>query len=115
MQKIQPTIRTMTWEEAKEFGYQHQGLMLEHQCVTYRLSSGTKDEIHVYKSGPVLYVLTVNTHLDYVALDFYMGREQEPIDGIFLQGAWAISECVEADWRRLSLIELTTRLVGLFA
>lgn len=115
MQKIQPTIRTMTWEEEIQYGYQNPGLMLEHNSVAYRLSSGIKDDISVYKSGPVLYVLTVNRYLDYVALDFYMGQEQDAIDGVYLQGAWAITECIETDWRALSPIELIARLTKLFA
>lgn len=51
MTQIQPTIRTMTWEEAREFGPQHQCLILEHNCISYRLSAGTADNIHCYKSG----------------------------------------------------------------
>lgn len=115
MTQIYPTIRTMTFEEAREFGYCHQGLMMEHNCVSYRLSAGTKDNLHVLKSGPVLYVVTLNLLMEYVALDIYMPNEHDVIDGIFLQGGYAISECVGKDWRSLSLIQLTTRLMELFA
>ena len=115
MTQIYPTIRTMTFEEACEFGYYHQGLMLEHNCVSYRLSAGTTNNLHIFRSEVVLYVLTINTAMDYIGFDAYMGKEEDPIDSIFLQGDWAISECVGNDWRSLTLIDLTSRLISLFA
>ena len=113
MMLINPTIRTMTFEEAREFGDYHQGLMMDHNCISYRLSAGTKDNLHVLESGPVLYVLTLNTSLDYIGLDVYMPKEEDAIDSILLQGN-AITECIGKDWRSLSLIQLVTRLVRLF-
>lgn len=115
MTQIYPTIRTMTFEEASEFGFCHQGLMMEHNCVSYRLSAGTNDNLHVLESGPVLYVVTLNLPMEYISLDIYMPKEEDPIDSIFLQGDYAIRECIGKDWRSLSLIQLTTRLVQLFA
>ena len=97
MTPIYPTIRTMTFDEAREFGYFHQGLMLEHNCVSYRLTAGTKDNLHVLESGPVVYVLTQNTSLDYIGLDVYTPEEEDPINSIFLQGDYAISECIGSD------------------
>ena len=115
MTQIYPTtIRTMTLSEARLYGYCHRGLMLEHDCVSYRLSVSKKDELYVFKSGPVLYVLTINVRQTYVALDVFIGQEEDAIDSIFLQGI-AISEIIGHDWRSLSLVQLTTRLVRLFA
>lgn len=115
MTQIYPTtIRTMTLSEARAYGYCHQGLMLEHDCVSYRLSVSKKDELYVFKSGVSLFVLTINTRQTYVGLDIYMPKEADAIDSIFLQGE-AISECIGHDWRSLSLIQLVTRLTQLFA
>lgn len=114
MTQIYPTIRTMTFEEAREFGYCHQGLMMEHNCVSYRLSAGTKDNLHTFANGVVLYVLTLNQFQEYVALDYYIGHQEDVIDGVMFQGA-AISEVVGRDWRSLTLIQLTKRLLELFA
>ncbi len=114
MMLINPTIRTMTFEEAREFGDYHQGLMMDHDCVSYRLSAGTKDNMHVLASGPILYVITLNMNMEYVSLDIYMPKEEEPIDSIFLQGE-ATKEMLGHDWKSLSLIQLVTRLVKLFS
>jgi hypothetical protein len=113
MTQIHPTIRTMTFEEDRDFSDFHQGLMMEHNCVSYRLTAGTKDNLHILESGPVLYVLTLNTSLGYIGLDVYMPNEEEAIDNIFLQGE-ATSEMLGNGWKSLSLIQLVTRLVRLF-
>ena len=115
MTQIHPTIRTMTWEEAKQFGLVNRGLMLNHETISYRLSAGSTDKIHVFRSGPTILVLTVNLHFDYLALDAYLGSEQEPIDSIFLQGEDAIRECIGSNWQSLTLATLATRLLNLFA
>lgn len=114
MTQIYPTIRTMTFEEAREFGDYHQGLMMDHNCISYRLSAGTKDNLHVLESGPVLYLITLNLHMEYVSLDIYMPKEEDAIDSIFLQGE-VTKEMLGNDWKSLSLIQLATRLVKLFA
>jgi len=114
MQYIQATIRTMTWQEAEQYGYLNRGKMLDYNCISYRLSSGTSDDIHVFRSGVTLYVLTINYKMDYIGLDAYMGKEQEALDSIFLQGEWSIKECIGNDWRDLSLTSLVTRLISLF-
>jgi len=114
MTEIHPTIRTMTFEEAKKCGYHHQGLRLEHDCISYQLNAGTSDNIHIFKSGASLIVLTINTRLDYIGLDFYLGSEEEPLDSIFLQGD-AAREMIGSNWQSLSLINLAHRLLQLFA
>lgn len=115
MTNIYPTIRTMTDYEQVKYGLCTQGLILEQDERTYRLCAGTTDTLKVYQQGAVLYVLTLNLRLRYVALDYYMGSEQEPIDGIFLQGDYAIKEMVGADWHSLPLSTLSTRLIQLFS
>ncbi len=115
MNQIYPTIRTMTFEEASGFGEYHQGLMMEHGCVSYKLSAGSKDNMHVLKSGPILYVLTINLLMEYVGLDVYMSKTEDAIDSIFLQSDDTISEFIGHDWRSLSLTQLVTRLMSIFA
>lgn len=115
MQLIQAIIRRMSYDEQVEYGLCNRGLMLEQEGRAYRLTSGTTDSIYVFKSGCVTYVLTLNLNLEYVALDFYMGSEQEAIDSIFLQGDYAISECIGNNWHSLPLTTLATRLIQLFA
>jgi hypothetical protein len=115
MQLIQAVIRRMHFDEQVEYGLCNRGLMLEKEGRVYRLTAGTTDSIYVFKSGAVTYVLTINLNLEYVALDFYMGSEQEAIDSIFLQGDYAIAECIGNNWRSLPLTTLATRLIQLFA
>ncbi|OVE75056.1 hypothetical protein BVX95_00350 [archaeon D22] len=115
MTQIYPPIRSMTFDEQLAYGLCNKGLMMEHGEVAYRLTSGTTDSLHVYKAGGGVYVLTVNLRLDYVALDYYQGSEPEPIDSIFLQGEWAIEECLGRRWRNLSAATLASRLANQFA
>lgn len=92
----------MEHEEAFDYGLCSRGLMMEQGEQVYRLTAGTTDSVHVYEAGgAVIYVLTINHHLDYVALDWYQGSEDEPVDSLFLQGDYAISECIGHDWRSL--------------
>jgi hypothetical protein len=115
MEQIFPTIRSMTWEEVHRYGLFNQGLMLNHKTVSYRLSAGTSDSIHSFKSSAaVLYVLTINDHHQYASLDAYIGSEDEAIDSIFLQGS-ALQEFIGSDWNSLPLPSLATRLIQLFA
>lgn len=109
-----PTIRRMTFEEQVEYGLCTRGLIMEHGEEVYRLSAGTTDTLHVFQAGSVLFVLTINLNLEYVALDWYQGSEGEPIDSIFLQGE-ALREMVGHAWHSLPLSTLSTRLINLFA
>jgi hypothetical protein len=114
MTQIFPTIRTMTWDEQVEYGLCSRGLMMEHGEDVYMLSAGTTDTLHVFQAGSVLFVLTINLSLEYVALDWYQGSEKEPIDSIFLQGD-AVTEVLGHNWHSLPLSTLSTRLVKLFS
>jgi hypothetical protein len=105
----------MTRDETREFGLINQGLMIQCDTTSYRLSAGTTDTIHIFKSSIVIYVLTVNYHLDFLGLDAYIGTETEPIDSIFLQGDSSIKECLGTNWHSLPLTSLATRLIQLFA
>lgn len=115
MTQIIPVIRNMTPSEVQRYKLQNLGLILHHNTISYRLLAGTKDNITVFKSGPALYVLTLNHHLDYIGFDVYIGSEDEPIDSLFLQGDYAIKELVGDDWNTLPLSTLATRLQSLFA
>lgn len=115
MTKIQTNIRTMTWEEAQQYGLFDRGLMLNYGTVSYRLSAEKTDDIHAFKSSVVLYVLTINTHFEYCCLDAFMGTEDEPIDSIFLQGSVAIQEFIGNNWHTLPIATLATKLIQLFA
>lgn len=115
MTQIIPVIRTMSPSEAKHYQLQNLGLILHHNTISYRLLSGTKDNITVFKSGPVIYVLTLNLQLEYIGFDVYLGSEEEPIDSLFLQGAYALKEMLGDDWRVQPLSALATRLQNLFA
>lgn len=110
MTQIYPTIRSMTFEGNSEVNNPNQVLMMDHDCISYRLTSSTTDNLHIFKSGATLIVLTVNTNLDYVCMDAYIGTEPDPIDSIFVQGEAAIQEFVGVSWRNLSLDALISRL-----
>ena len=92
MTQIYPAIRQMTSEEQREGGLFNKGLILEHGNWAYRLTSGTTDSLHFFEAGTLVYVLTINLHLDYVALDCYIGSETDPVDSIFLQGQGLITD-----------------------
>ncbi|HEX3037259.1 MAG TPA: hypothetical protein VHT73_19415 [Thermodesulfobacteriota bacterium] len=115
MQQIQAIIRRMHFDEQVEYGMCNRGLMLEQNGRAYRLTSGTTDSIYVFKSGPVTYVLTINLNLEYLGFDAFIGSEQDAIDSIFLQGDYAISECIDKNWHSLPLTTLATKLIQLFA
>lgn len=114
MQQIYPVIRNMTWEETQKYGYFNPGKMMDCQGGSYRLSAGNRDSINVFKSGVTLYVLVVSYSLDYLGLDAYMPNEEDPIDNIFLQGEWAIQECLGCQWRKLSPATIADRLMHHF-
>ncbi|PLX83670.1 MAG: hypothetical protein C0617_11085 [Desulfuromonas sp.] len=115
MTQIHPTIRTMTWNEAREFGLLNRGLLMDYDCISYRLSAGTTDDIHTFKSGATLFVLTVNTRLDYIGFDAYIGKEEDPIDSIFLQDSHAIEEVLGRAWRSMSITAIASILANQFA
>lgn len=104
MTQIYPTIRTNELTD--------QGPTFNHSCTSYRLS--TKGDHHVFKSGVTLFVLTINRAQNYLVLDAYIGQEDEPVDSVFLQGT-SIAECIGRDWRSLSVEQLATRMINLFA
>jgi hypothetical protein len=114
MNKINPTIRTMTFNEQVEYGLCTRGLMLEHGEEVYMLSAGTTDTLHVFQAGSVLFVLTINLNLDYIVLDWFQGSEKQAIDSVFLQGD-AVTEVLGHSWHSLPLSTLSTRLIQLFA
>ena len=114
MTKINPAIRTMTVDEAIGYGC-YQGSLMRHECVSYRLSAGNSDDLHIFKSGVVLYVLTVNVKQTYIGLNVFMSQTEDAIDNIFLQGNDTISEFLGHGWRSLSLAQLVTRLMTIFA
>lgn len=111
MNQIYPHIRSMTYEESQHYKLVNQGLMLTHETSTYKLSAGTTDTIYIFKSSVVIYVLTINHHLEYVGLDAFIGNEDEAIESIFVQGEAAIQAFVGVSWRNLSLDALISRLM----
>lgn len=116
MTPIIPVVREMTHHEQVEYGLCTRGLMLDQGVYSYHLNAGTTDSVHVYEAGgAVTFVLTMNQRLNYLALDWYQGSEGSPVDGLFLQGDYAIAECAGSDWRELSALELTRRLAQQFA
>jgi hypothetical protein len=65
MTQIQPTIRTMTFDEADQAGLFNRSLVLEYKNMSYKLNSGTGDKIHVFLRSIYLFVLTINRPLGY--------------------------------------------------
>lgn len=114
MTKINPTIRTMTFDEARDYGHCNEGFMLDHGTVSYRLTATKYDDVHVLQSGPILYVLTINFWMEYVALDIYVPYEPEPVDSIFLQGDHGLRECIGNNWRDMPLMDAANNLILMF-
>lgn len=115
MTPIAPVVRTMTFNEQVKYGLCNRGLMMETDRYAYRLTAGTTDSVWVFEQGTILFVLTLNHQFCYVALDWYQGSEDEPVDSFFLQGDYAVSECVGRDWRDIPELDLARRLSLLFA
>jgi hypothetical protein len=115
MTQIYPNIRTMSFEETVEYKLCNRGLIMEPDNKAYRLTAGTTDSLHVFQAGSVFYVLTINRLLEYVALDYYIGSEVDPVDSVFLQGDYVVSDCAGRDWRSIPLMEVARRLLQLFA
>jgi hypothetical protein len=113
MTQIFPQIRSITDEESQHYGLANPGLMLNHDTATYKLSAGTTDTIYIFKNSVVIYVLTINHHLEYCALEAFIGTEDEAIESIFLQGS-ALEECIGNNWYSLPLATLATKLIQLF-
>lgn len=111
MQQIQPVIRKMTPEERSKYQLQNFGMAMEHKGQTYRLSSGHWDNIHVFTSGATIYVLTVNTRLDYMALDAYIGSETDPIATVFMQYEWELEGYLGKKWKSLAPATSATKLI----
>lgn len=114
MIQIFPAIRSMSVQEAQHYGLINRGLMLNHETTTYKLTAGTTDTIYIFKQSVVIYVLTINHHLEYVGLDAFIGSEDEAIDSLFLQGS-SLHECIGKNWNSLPLANLATKLIQLFA
>ena len=51
MTSINPTIRSMTFDEADHAGLHSRGLMLEYENRSYKLNSGTSDNIQGDNNG----------------------------------------------------------------
>lgn len=115
MTQIYPTLRNMTFEEQREAGQFNKGLILEHGRWAYRLTAWTTDSLHIFEAGALIYVLTINVHMDYVALDCFIGSEIDPVDSIVLQGHYTINEALGGGWHLMSLYQLVMSLKQLFA
>ena len=115
MTQIYPMIRNMTQEEKKTAGLIRCGFVVEHGKRIYRLSAGDTDLFRCYQKGALLCVLTVNLHLDYVAIDCYLGSATSPVNRLYLQGFPTLMECLGNDWNSLPYDELADRMLALFA
>ena len=110
MTKIQPTIRSMTFDEADQAGLFNRGLMLEYENRRYKLTAGTRDTIHVFTRSIYLFVLTINRPLGYIGLDAYVPLEEETIDTIFLHSDYQIKKFLGQHWDQMSPETLAIRL-----
>src|SRR6185369_5022926 len=63
MTEIRPTIRLLTLQEAEQSRLHSRGLILEYEAKSYRLNSGTSDQIHVFTRSIYLFVLSINRSL----------------------------------------------------
>ena len=88
-------------------------LIITHKGISYRLQAPMEGDLCTFESGACLIALTINRRLEAVAMDVFIGKEQQPVDGVFLQGN-ALTEMV-GDWRRLPLPTLVDRLLHLFS
>ena len=110
MTQIQPTIRSMTFDEADHAGHHSRGQILEYENRTYKLNAGTSDKIHVFSRSIYQFVLTINRSLGYVGLDAYVPLEEEPINTIFLHSDYQIKELLGNHWNQMTPETLATRL-----
>jgi hypothetical protein len=61
-------------------------IIFQDRCGTHRnkLSAGYSDDIHIYREGGLLCILSINNNLGYIGLEVFDGSE--PAGDIFLQG-----------------------------
>lgn len=112
MSPIVPTIRKMTFREAKSAGLHSRGLILEHHGKAFNLNAGTSDTIHVFTESIGIYVLTINTGLGYMGLNSYMAPECDPINSLFLHNHLEISEYLGSKWESLKPLTVVQRLIN---
>ena len=105
----------MTLDEQRAAGLIRCGFVIEHGKRVYRLSAGSTDFFRCYQEGALLCVLTVNLHLDYVAIDCYLGSETSSIDRLYLQGCPTLLEYLGNDWSSLPYDQLASQMLALFA
>jgi len=66
----------MTYQEASNSGLHNRGLILDYKGASYNLSAGTSDKLYVFTKSICIYVLSINTPLEYIALDAYIPTNQ---------------------------------------
>jgi len=110
MTQIYLPVRQMT--SADILFNESAGLIIKHRNVSYRLHARVEGDLCTFETGTYLIALTINRRLEAISLDIFIGQEQQPVDGIYLQGN-ALTEVV-GNWRRLPLSTLVERLLQLF-
>lgn len=111
MTPIAPVIHRMTFEEAYWRGMHSRGLKFEDQGNTYYLHAGLSDKVYVFARSICIYVLTINSSLEYIGLDAYMPKEPNPINTLFLHSENQIIECLGRRWEQLLPKTIAERLV----
>lgn len=102
MSPIVPTIRKMTFQEAKSAGLYSRGMILEHRGNTFNLNAGTSDTVHIFASSIILYVLTINRPLGYIGLDAYYPSEEDPVNTVFLHSDYQLTDALGSKWTQMS-------------
>lgn len=110
MTRVNPTIRSMTREEASKLHLFNIGLMMELDDLTLPLNAGTTDRIYAFKERNSLYVLTINYRHGYVGIDQIDTEDGGIVTSIFLQGC-ELEELVGYRWQLLNPETLLTRLI----
>jgi hypothetical protein len=112
MSPIIPTIRSMTFQEAKSAGLHSTGLILEHQGKTFNLNAGKSDTVHVFASSIILFVLTINRPLGYIGLDAYYPSEEDPVNTVFLHSDYQFIEVLGSKWKQMSPRTIAIKLTN---
>jgi hypothetical protein len=77
---------------------------------THSLTSGYADEIHVYRSGDLTCVLSVNERLDYVSLEVFNGEDSA--GDMFLHGDQVSETIGRIDLAPFTIIRKLMEFIG---
>jgi hypothetical protein len=90
--------------------------VIVYQGIEYKIGAGYRDEVSVFIDADMLYILSLNTDLDYIGLDAAEIGYPDTIETVcFIDGSWNVEELFGLDWYDLHPEFIVEELEYLFA